>query len=47
MPVEHPTRTWSTFDAERDEVTFVQDGQAGIRVVTVPREQVLAAVPAA
>lgn len=38
----YPARTWCTFDAERDELTVVQDGVDGISVVTMPAEAALA-----
>lgn len=44
-PTDHATRTWCTFDAERDELTVVRDGAGGISTVTISREQALAALP--
>lgn len=41
----YPARTWCTFDAERDELTVVQDGVDGILVVTMPAGEVLAGIP--
>lgn len=42
MANQHPTRVWATRDA--DEITIVQDGATGIRVIAAPAADIRAAL---